>query len=82
MFLTLLLALGSVLASSSADAQPTASVVQIPDGSRIRAARVLAELQERECDKLLNDEVHRTCVDDALAAVYPLGFSIRPTGTQ
>ena len=76
--LVLVLTLGGVLAAGGANAQPADLVGQMPDGSRIRAARVLEELQRHGCDTLLAGEVGQTCVDDALAAVYPLGFSLPP----
>ena len=76
-FLVFVLTLGSVLTAGSANAQPAAPVGQTPDRSRMRAARVLEELQRRGCDTLPAGEVGQICVDDALAAVYPFGFSIQ-----
>ena len=76
--LVLVLTLGGVLAAGNANAQPADLVGQTLDGSRIRAARVLEELQRRECNTLPDGEVGQICVDDALAAVYPLGFSLPP----
>ena len=80
-FLVFVLTLGGVLATGSANAQPANPVGQTLDGSRIRAARVLEELQRRGCDTLPAGEVGQICVDDALAAVYPLGFSLQPEST-
>ena len=81
-FLVLVLTVGGVLASSSAGAQLADPIAQPPDGSRMRAGRVLKELQQRGCDEVLSSEVGQTCVDDALAAVYPLGFSIQTSSTS
>ncbi len=77
-FLVFVLTLGGVLVAGSADAQPVDPTAQMSDGSRMRAARVLEELQRRGCDTLPAGEVGQICVDDVLASVYPLGFSLQP----
>ena len=51
------------------------------DRSSMRAARVAEELRQRGCDKPSEDAAVRACVDAALAAVYPAGFSNRPADT-
>ena len=66
---------------AAAAGSPASADEPTRDRSSMRAARVAEELRQRGCDKPSEDATVRACVDAALAAVYPAGFSNRPADT-